>query len=92
MMLDTTAFGVMKISGGVDFLQTITASKIGSLLTTGIGPIVLASIFLQLFVGAGILNLDLKDKAQRAKFLHRVSFERHLPILPNYEPRLLCRA
>jgi preprotein translocase subunit SecY len=69
MMLDTTAFGVMKLTTSTDFLQTITASKIGSLLTTGIGPIVLASIFLQLFVGAGLLDLDLKDKAQRAKFL-----------------------
>ena len=69
MMLETTAFGVMPLTAGADFLQTITASKVGSLLTTGIGPIVLASIFLQLFVGAGILDMDLKDKAQRAKFL-----------------------
>ncbi len=69
MMLQTTAFGVVPLTGGTDFLQTITASKVGSLLTTGIGPIVLASIFLQLFVGAGFLDIDLKDKAQRAKFL-----------------------
>ncbi len=69
MMLETTAFGVMPLTGGTDFLQTITASKVGSLLTTGIGPIVLASIFLQLFVGAGFLDMDLKDKTQRAKFL-----------------------
>src|SRR5271157_2701147 len=69
MMLETTAFGVMPLTGGTDFLQTITASKIGTLLTTGIGPIVLSSIFLQLFVGAGLINLDLKDKKDRAKFL-----------------------
>jgi preprotein translocase subunit SecY len=69
MMLETTAFGVNPLTGATDFLQTITASKVGSLLTTGIGPIVLASIFLQLFVGAGILDMDLKDKTQRAKFL-----------------------
>lgn len=70
MMYDTTALGVQSSSGGgVDFLQTITASKIGSLLTAGIGPIVLASIFLQLFVGAGILKLDLKDKNDKQKFL-----------------------
>ena len=69
MMLETTAFGVVQLTAATDFLQTITASKMGSLLTTGIGPIVLASIFLQLFVGAGLLDLDLKDKAQRAKFL-----------------------
>lgn len=69
MMYETTAFGVQHLPSGIDFLQTITASRIGSLLTTGIGPIVLASIFLQLFVGAGLINLDMKDKTQRAKFL-----------------------
>jgi preprotein translocase subunit SecY len=69
LMYQTTVFGSVQVSGGIDFLQTITASKTGSLLTTGIGPIVLASIFLQLFVGAGLLNLNLKDKSDRAKFL-----------------------
>lgn len=69
MMYQTTVFGVPNITGGVDFLQTITASRIGSLLTTGIGPLVLSSIFLQLFIGAGIINLDLKDKKDKAKFL-----------------------
>ncbi|MBI5046700.1 preprotein translocase subunit SecY [Candidatus Micrarchaeota archaeon] len=68
LMYETTVFGVQHLPSGIDFLQTITASKLGSLLTTGIGPIVLASIFLQLFVGAGILNLNLKDKSDRAKF------------------------
>ncbi len=69
MLYQTTAFGVHEVEGGIDFLQTITASRIGGLLTTGIGPIVLASIFLQLFVGAGLLGLDLKDKKDKAKFL-----------------------
>ncbi|MBN1169905.1 preprotein translocase subunit SecY [Candidatus Micrarchaeota archaeon] len=69
MMYNTTAYGVPHLSGSVDFLQTITASNIGSLLTTGIGPLVLSSIFLQLFVGAGLINLNLKDKKDKAKFL-----------------------
>ncbi len=69
MMYQTTCFGVQHVSGGVDFLQTITAARLGSLLTTGIGPLVLSSIFLQLFVGAGLINLDLKDKKDKAKFL-----------------------
>ncbi|MDD5172092.1 MAG: preprotein translocase subunit SecY [Candidatus ainarchaeum sp.] len=71
LMYETVVFGVVQApsTGGFDFLQTITASKMGSLLTTGIGPIVLASIFLQLFVGAGLLSLNLKDKADKAKFL-----------------------
>jgi preprotein translocase subunit SecY len=70
LMYETTAFGVQHTTTtGIDFLQTITASRTGSLLTTGIGPIVLASIFLQLFVGAGIINLNTRDKKDRAKFL-----------------------
>jgi preprotein translocase subunit SecY len=69
MMYQTTVFGVPHVTGGVDFLQTITAANIGSLLTTGIGPLVLSSIFLQLFVGAGLIDLNLKDKKDKAKFL-----------------------
>jgi len=69
MMYNTTCFGVKHQAGGLDFLQAITASKIGSLLTAGIGPIVFASIFLQLFNGAGLLSLNLKDKEDRRKFL-----------------------
>ncbi len=69
MMYETTAFGVKLGTGGVDFLQTITASRFGSLLTAGIGPIVFASIFLQLFAGAGIIKIDLKDKKDKQKFL-----------------------
>ncbi len=51
-----------------EFMQIIFASKIGSLITAGIGPIVLASIFLQLFVGAKIINVDMRDPDQKALF------------------------
>ncbi|MEM4332289.1 MAG: preprotein translocase subunit SecY [Candidatus Micrarchaeia archaeon] len=51
-----------------EFLQMVLASKMGSLLTTGIGPIVLASIFLQLFVGAKIINLDLSVPKNKVLF------------------------
>ncbi len=68
MMYNTTAIGVRHDFATLDFLQTITASRIGSLLTAGIGPIVLAGIFLQLFSGAGIIKVDLKDKNDRQKF------------------------
>lgn len=60
--------GVRQVSAGLDFLQIITASRIGSFLTLGIGPIVLASIFLQLLSGAGIINVNLRDPAQKVKF------------------------
>ncbi len=69
MMYETAAFGVNSKFAGVDFLQTITASRLGTLLTAGIGPIVLASIFLQLFAGAGIFKIDMKDTKDRKKFL-----------------------
>ena len=46
-------------------LQLITASKIGSLATLGIGPIVMASIILQLLMGAKIINIDLQDEEQK---------------------------
>jgi len=69
MMYSTTALGVRSSATGLEFLQTITASNVGSLLTAGIGPIVLASIFLQLFNGAGLLNLDLKKKEDKSKFV-----------------------
>ncbi len=67
VMYNVTAFGVKK-THDIDFLQVITASKIGSLLTVGIGPIVLASIFLQLFKGAGLINLDMNNTGDRKKF------------------------
>ncbi|MFA4907372.1 MAG: preprotein translocase subunit SecY, partial [archaeon] len=49
-------------------LQQILASKIGTLITAGIGPIVLASIILQLLVGAKILPFDLSKKEDKARF------------------------
>jgi preprotein translocase subunit SecY len=69
IMYNIGCFGVIRSTAGIDFLQTITAANIGTLLTAGIGPIVLASIFLQLFVGAGIINMDLKNKDDKQKFL-----------------------
>ncbi len=69
IMYNVGCFGVVRNGSAIDFLQTITAANIGTLLTAGIGPIVLASIFLQLFVGAGIINMDLKNKDDKQKFL-----------------------
>jgi preprotein translocase subunit SecY len=50
------------------FAQTILASNIGTLLTAGIGPIVMASIFLQLFAGAKLIDLDMSSPEGRSKF------------------------
>jgi preprotein translocase subunit SecY len=61
--------GLSSSSEGVlENLQVILASKIGSLITAGIGPIVLASIILQLLVGGKIINIDLTNPADKARF------------------------
>ncbi|MFN3527864.1 MAG: preprotein translocase subunit SecY, partial [Candidatus Altarchaeaceae archaeon] len=53
---------------GLEIMQIVFASHIGSLISAGIGPIVVASIFLQLLVGAGIIELDLTRNEDRALF------------------------
>ncbi|MCX8198157.1 MAG: preprotein translocase subunit SecY [Candidatus Micrarchaeota archaeon] len=67
-MYHVVAAGVKPTASGSDFLQVVTASRIGSLITVGIGPIVLASIFLQLFAGAKIINVDMSDPEQKRTF------------------------
>jgi len=48
--------------------QIILASNIGTLLTVGIGPIVVASIILQLLVGTGIWKLNFSNPDDRSLF------------------------
>ena len=52
-----------------DFLEIVFGSKFGSLITLGIGPIVTASIILQLLVGSKILNWDTQTPEGKAKFM-----------------------
>ena len=68
VMYHVVAVGVRPATANSDFLQVVTTSKIGSLITVGIGPIVLASIFLQLFAGAKIINIDMSDPDQKRTF------------------------
>ena len=49
-------------------LQMILASRIGTLATLGIGPIVMASIILQLLNGAGVLGINMQDPEQKKLF------------------------
>jgi preprotein translocase subunit SecY len=51
-----------------EFLEIVFGSKFGSIITVGIGPIVTASIILQLLVGSGIINWDTKTPEGKAKF------------------------
>jgi len=52
----------------LQLFQQILASKIGTLITVGIGPIVLASIVLQLLVGGKFISLDFSNPLDRARF------------------------
>ena len=71
LLYNTYAIGVNPQAVNQPFLQLISivfAARIGSLITVGIGPIVLASIVLQLLSGSGIMDMDMNDPAQRARF------------------------
>ncbi|MBS3058291.1 MAG: preprotein translocase subunit SecY [Candidatus Diapherotrites archaeon] len=48
--------------------QDLLASNIGTIMTLGIGPIVLASIVLQLLIGGKFINMDLSNPQDRARF------------------------
>lgn len=49
-------------------LEILLGSKTGTLITTGIGPIILASIFLQLAVGSGLVKMDLSTPENKKAF------------------------
>ena len=48
--------------------RTIMAGAQGTLMHLGIGPIVTASIIMQLFVGAKLINLNLQDSSDKAVY------------------------
>ena len=56
-------------AGFLEQFQLIVASQIGTILTAGIGPIVIASLVLQLLVGSKIITLNMTDPSDRAKFM-----------------------
>jgi len=51
-----------------EFLEIVFGSKFGSIITLGIGPIVTASIILQLLVGSKIINWDMNNEDDKKKF------------------------
>src|SRR3989344_1279229 len=51
-----------------DFLSIILAAQFGSIISLGIGPIVTASIVLQLLNGSGILKIDTTTHEGRVLF------------------------
>jgi len=71
LLYNTYAVGVNQQAVSQPFLQLVSiifAAKIGSLITVGIGPIVLSSIVLQLISGSGLLKIDMNDPIQKARF------------------------
>lgn len=52
-----------------EFLEIVFGSKFGSIITLGIGPIVTASIILQLLVGSKIIPWDLSKEDDKKKFM-----------------------
>jgi len=53
---------------GFEQMQIIFASKLGTIISVGIGPIVTASIILQLLVGSKMIDIDLTTNDGRALF------------------------
>ncbi len=51
-----------------EFLSIILGASFGSIISLGIGPIVTASIVLQLLTGTGLLNLDMTSVEGRKRF------------------------
>jgi len=54
-----------------EYLAIILGTDFGSIISLGIGPIVMASIILQLLTGAGIINIDTKT-AEGKKFFQGI--------------------
>ncbi len=70
VMTNVFLYGLDK-SKTLDFfasLRAILAGAQGSLMHLGIGPIVTGSIIMQLFAGAKIINLDLKDDEDKSVY------------------------
>jgi len=54
--------------GRFEYLAIILGTEFGSIISLGIGPIVMSSIILQLLVGSGILNINTKSPEGRSYF------------------------
>ncbi|BCS91005.1 MAG: protein translocase subunit SecY [Candidatus Micrarchaeota archaeon] len=71
ILYNTYAIGVSPTSISQPILQLISivfAARIGSIITVGISPIVLASILLQLLVGSGVIKVDYNNIDEKARF------------------------
>ncbi len=69
VLSNITVFGidVSKVPQ-LTFFEIVLGSKVGSLMTLGIGPIVTAGIILQLLVGSKIIDWDMTKSESKKKF------------------------
>jgi len=69
VLANISLYGVSKgFLDRFEFLEVILGTDFGSIISLGIGPIVMASIILQLLVGSGILNIDTKTEEGKKYF------------------------
>ncbi|MCX6814089.1 MAG: preprotein translocase subunit SecY [Candidatus Aenigmarchaeota archaeon] len=69
MLAQIPAYGIAKANfENLRFLEILLGSSFGSIMTLGIGPIVTASIILQLLVGSKIIGWDLRSERGKVLF------------------------
>jgi len=69
LLANIPIYGLSKnVLSRFDYLAIIFATEFGSIISLGIGPIVTASIIIQLLVGSGILNIDTKTTEGKKYF------------------------
>lgn len=71
LLYNTYAYGVNIVDVTQPVLQLISiifAARIGSIITIGIGPIVLSSIVLQLLQGSDIIHINMDDPVEKGRF------------------------
>ncbi len=70
IMTRITLYGIPSQEAGIYFgqLQYVLASRAGTIMQLGIGPIVTSGIIMQLLVGADLINLDLHERRDKALF------------------------
>ncbi len=69
ILANISLYGVSKgFLDRFEFLEVILGTDFGSIISLGIGPIVMASIILQLLVGSGLINIDTKTEEGKKYF------------------------
>ncbi|QQG39884.1 MAG: preprotein translocase subunit SecY [Candidatus Aenigmatarchaeota archaeon] len=68
VMSEIRVWGSGDPAGNLALAETVLGSQIGTLMTLGIGPIVTASIILQLISGSGMIRIDTSTHQGRAVY------------------------